>query len=162
MIVITRKGNNRQIRIKKENNNEVQVIQETQLSPSQLNEYIHISAILKNFSVPRPSCNAPKEHSQLILSLNLSSYFLSKIQKRILMKDLKYTPGTPRKNIIEFKQDIVEFKRKLRLLEMSSSEEQEAENLVNVSLISQKVFVTLLEIGMSFLKIQLIFCNNKH
>ena len=78
------------------------------------------------------------------------------------MKDLKYTPGTPRKNIIEFKQDIVEFKRKLRLLEMSSSEEQEAENLVNVSLISQKVFVTLLEIGMSFLKIQLIFCNNKH
>ena len=49
------------------------------------------------------------------------------------MKGLKYTP-TPKRNIIELKRDVVEFPRKLRLIEMFSSEEQEIENKVDISL----------------------------
>ena len=49
------------------------------------------------------------------------------------MKALKYTP-TPKRNIIELKRDVVEFPRKLRLIEMFSSEEQEIENKVDISL----------------------------
>ena len=49
------------------------------------------------------------------------------------MKGLKYTP-TPKRNILELKRDVVEFPRKLRLIEMFSSEEQEIENKVDISL----------------------------
>ena len=69
--------------------------------------------------------------------LDLSSYSLSKNQKNILIKGLKYTP-TPKRNIIELKRDVVEFTRKLTLIEMFSSEEKEIENELDISLVKAK------------------------
>ena len=54
-----------------------------------------------------------------------------------MIKGLKYTP-TPKRKIIELKRDVVEFTRKLRLIEMFSSEEKEIENEVDVSLVKVK------------------------
>ena len=42
----------------------------------------------------------------------------------IYLAILKYTP-TPKRNITELKRDVVEFTRKLRLIEKFSSEEKE-------------------------------------
>ena len=58
------------------------------------------------------------------------------------MKGLKYKL-TPKRNIIELKSDVVEFPRKLRLIEMFSSEEQEIKNKVDISLV--KAIFTQLE-----------------
>ena len=69
--------------------------------------------------------------------LNFSSYSLSKNQENILIKGLKYTP-TEKCNIIELKRDFVEFTRKLRLIEMFSSKENEIENEVDISLVKEK------------------------
>ena len=85
-------------------------------------------------------CSTRKRHSKIILSpkiLNLSSYSLSKNQKNILIKGLKYTT-TPKRNIIELKRDVVEFTRKLRLIEIFSSEEKEIKNEVHISLVKAK------------------------
>ena len=67
----------------------------------------------------------------------MSSYSLSKNQKNILIKGLKYT-STPKRNIIELKRDVVEFTRKLTLIEMFSSEEKEIENELDISLVKAK------------------------
>ena len=53
------------------------------------------------------------------------------------MKGLKYTP-TPKCNIIELKRNVAEFTRKLRLIEMLSSEEKEIKNEVDISLVKAK------------------------
>ena len=58
------------------------------------------------------------------------------------MKGLKYKP-TPKRNITELKRDVVEFTRKLRLIEMFSSEEQEIKIKVDISLV--KAIFTQLE-----------------
>ena len=68
-----------------------------------------------------------RDNKKIILCpkiINLPSYSLSNNQKNILIKGLKYTP-TSKRNIIELKRDVVEFTRKLRLIEMFSSKEKE-------------------------------------
>ena len=85
-------------------------------------------------------CSTPKRQSKINLSpiiINLSSYCLSRKQKNILIKDLKHRP-TPKRNITDLKKDVVEFTRKLRLIEMFSSEEKEIENEVDISLVKVK------------------------
>ena len=100
---------------------------------------------------------------------NLSSCSLSKNQKIILIKVLKYTP-TPKRNIFEFKRDVVEFTRNLRLIEMFSSEEKEIENEVDISLVKAKSSFhpprnrnTCLDKTIDFLQQQTFqtSCNNK-
>ena len=76
--------------------------------------------------------------------LNLSSYSLSKNQKNILIRGLKYTP-TPKRNIIKLKRDVAEFTRKLRLIEILSSEQKKIENEVYISLVKAKSSFTHLK-----------------
>ena len=83
----------------------------------------------EQYFVPWSGCSTRKRQSKINLSpkvLNLFRYSLSKNQESILIKGLKYTP-TPKRNIIELKRDVVEFTRKLRLIEMFSPEEKEIE-----------------------------------
>ena len=87
-------------------------------------------------------CSTWKRHSKIILSpkiLNLSCYSLFKTKKKkILIKILKYTP-TPKCNIIGLKKGVVEFTRKLRLIEMFSFEEKKKiKNEVDISLVKAK------------------------
>ena len=49
------------------------------------------------------------------------------------MKGLKFTP-TSKRNVIEVKRDVAKFTRKLRLIEMLSSEEKKLENELNTSI----------------------------
>ena len=70
------------------------------------------------------------------------------------MKGLKYI-FTPKCNIIELKNDAADFNTKLKLIEMFSSEEQEIENEVDISLF------THLKIETPVWTKQLIFYSNK-
>ena len=54
--------------------------------------------------------------------LNLSNLVLSKSQKTVLLKGLKFTP-TPTRNVWEIKKDVEEFSRKLRLIEFFATME---------------------------------------
>ena len=54
----------------------------------------------------------------------MSSIKLSKFQKNVLNKGLKFTP-IPKRNVFELKKDTEDFTRKLRLLEYFSQEENE-------------------------------------
>ena len=49
------------------------------------------------------------------------------------MKGLKFTP-TSKRNVIKVKRDVAKFTRKLRLIEILSSEEKKPENELNTSL----------------------------
>ena len=116
-IVITTNGNNRNFRIAEQENNEVHIIPETQLSQDDEGEDAQVSTEKNNFFFHGQGALHVRE-SKLILSpkiLNLSGYSLSKNQKNILIKGIKYTP-TPKRNIIELKRDVVEYSRKLRLI----------------------------------------------
>ena len=106
--------------------NEVHIIPETKRSQNDEGEDVQVSTEKNYFFVPWPGCSTRKRHSKIILSpkiLNLTSYSLSKNQKNILIKDLKYTP-TPKCNKIGLKRNVVEFTRKLILIEMFSSQEK--------------------------------------
>ena len=110
-----------------------------------------------------PGCSTRKRHSKIILSpkiLNSSTYSLSKNQKNILIKGVKYTP-TSKRNIIELKRDVVKFTRKLRLIEMLSSEEKKIENEVDISLVKAKSSFRHLKTETHVWKKRLIFYNNK-
>lgn len=67
----------------------------------------------------------------------LQQYLISLAILSLKIKGLKYT-RTPLRNIIEKKRHAEEFTRKLRLIEMCSSEDQEIENWVDTSLVKAK------------------------
>ena len=144
--------------------NEVHIIPETKSSQNDEGEDVQVSTQKTYFFVLWTGCSTRKRHSKIILSpkiLNLPSYSLSKNQKKILIKGLKYTP-TPKGNIIELKRNVLEFTRKLRLIEMFSSEEKKIKNEVDISLVKAKSSLfTHLEAEKRVWTKKLIFYNNK-